>query len=426
MPDYYSLLVQKIREAETDSKKLRELVCEAARLALRRHVNVHYPTLSLQEGKRLLDELEAAIERLEADAEGTLYRPAAVRDGSCAQDRGDASSAVRPRLPQDGANLLDWPLAELHNEPELCDLVPNQLGPTSRDAADLPSQNLYLSRRNESYEDPAKPRNGSNRRIVIGIGITTYIGVAILAGAALYVAMSARAPPHSIRDLSASILPPKSPPTARSGTNPDRVAAPLTAASFAPAATTTVASATIASPRTFPFPTAYGVYAVSNDRLIELERISANPVDRRTNNRFRIIKPSRTVINDAKLSFVAYHHDLTAIEPDKASVRIAARIARAMTIDPLGKAVMEPPPTEAWLIRELGYNLRLSRMSEHPEMVMMQPENQEFAFSPGRYVLVLSGQFYDFVIAGIITDPTQCVEGVTTARGLAYYECRTP
>lgn len=78
MPDYYSLLVQKIREAKTDPGKLRELVYEAARLALRRHVNVHYPALSLQDGKRLLGDLEAAIERLEAEAGGTVNRPAAT------------------------------------------------------------------------------------------------------------------------------------------------------------------------------------------------------------------------------------------------------------------------------------------------------------------------------------------------------------
>src|SRR5712691_150012 len=76
MPDYYSLLVQKIREAKTDPGKLRDLVYEAARLALRRHVNVHYPALSLQEGKRLLGDLEAAIERLETEAGSPFSRPA--------------------------------------------------------------------------------------------------------------------------------------------------------------------------------------------------------------------------------------------------------------------------------------------------------------------------------------------------------------
>jgi hypothetical protein len=45
-------------------------------------------------------------------------------------------------------------------------------------------------------------------------------------------------------------------------------------------------------------------------------------------------------------------------------------------------------------------------------MVLLRPESEEFAFPPGRYELLLSGQAYDFVIAGDITDPAQCVEGV--------------
>src|SRR5580658_9524724 len=77
MPDYYSLLVQKIKEAENDRAKLRELVYDTARLALKRHVNVYYPAVSLQDGKRLMSELEAAIMRLEKDAGGTVKPPSA-------------------------------------------------------------------------------------------------------------------------------------------------------------------------------------------------------------------------------------------------------------------------------------------------------------------------------------------------------------
>ncbi len=68
MPDYYTILAQKIREAEDDPAKLRELVYAAARLALKRHVNL-YPAASLQQGKQLLRDLETAISRLEEEAE---------------------------------------------------------------------------------------------------------------------------------------------------------------------------------------------------------------------------------------------------------------------------------------------------------------------------------------------------------------------
>ena len=73
MPDYYTILAQKISEAEDDPAKLRELVYAAARLALKRHVNL-YPAASLQQGKQLLRDLETAISRLEEDAERTSAR----------------------------------------------------------------------------------------------------------------------------------------------------------------------------------------------------------------------------------------------------------------------------------------------------------------------------------------------------------------
>ena len=263
--------------------------------------------------------------------------------------------------------------------------------------------------------------------MLIGIGIASHIAVATLAGAAFYITMSGRTPSASVQDITAATprLPAKATPVARSAPSPGFAVEPLATASIGADATAANASAAIAAPRTFALPTAYGVYAISNNRLIELEQITASPVDPRARNSLQIVKPSRTVINDAKLSFIAYRRDLTTSAPDKVSIRIAARIARAMTVDPLGKAVMEPPPTASWLIRDFGHELRVSPVPKNSEMLILMPEEDDFAFPPGRYELLLGGQSYDFVIAGIITDPAHCVEGIATARGPAFYECRT-
>ena len=534
MPDYYSLLVQKISEAKADPGKLRELVYEAARLALRRHVNVHYPALSLQDGKRLLADLEAAIERLEAEAGGTVRRPAATqsedkagpastmsrndrapgpalpefdfrstfggksdpgdrpadgiasappspqapdsRDQPPAWMRGNRATSsglppgaderpsasgrsggspiwalsnrpgihagdraldeirptVGPSPPQDGAALLDWPLAQAHDGPDSRDLVlvPQDNPVANRSAAYLARPGASESRPKDSFWDAAKPWITANRHLLIGAGIATQVAVVILASTALYVTMSRRtAPPPMVQDITASApLAPrgKVPQVKRPATVSGPAAEPLNTASFGAAAPAALASATNASSRPFPRPSAYGVYAISNNRLIELEQVTATPVDPRARNSLQIVKPSRTVIRDPKLSFIAYRRDMTTNAPEKVSVRIAARIARAMTVDPLGKAVMEPPATESWLIRDLGYDLRVSPMPESSEMVLLQPEADDFAFPPGRYELVLGGQSYDFVIAGVVKEPSQCVEGITTARGPAFYECRTP
>jgi len=43
---------------------------------------------------------------------------------------------------------------------------------------------------------------------------------------------------------------------------------------------------------------------------------------------------------------------------------------------------------------------------------------------PGRYVLVLKGQAYDFSVAGLVTDPRQCLERLAATNGQFYSECR--
>jgi hypothetical protein len=110
--------------------------------------------------------------------------------------------------------------------------------------------------------------------------------------------------------------------------------------------------------------------------------------------------------------------------PEKVPVRIAARIAHSMNFDTTGKAVVTTPANDSWLIREQGYDLRVSPVRESAEMIMVRPEDDSFAFPAGRYELTLGGQPYDFVIAGAVTDPAHCVEGVATVRGPAFYECK--
>ena len=94
-----------------------------------------------------------------------------------------------------------------------------------------------------------------------------------------------------------------------------------------------------------------------------------------------------------------------------------------MNFDSAGKAVMTTPATETWIIRDQGYNLLVSPLREY-EMVMLRSEDPEFSFPSGRYELMLGGQAYDFVVAGEVTDPAHCVEGVATVRGPVFYECK--
>jgi hypothetical protein len=66
MNDYDAILTSIILEAESDPAKMREIVYEAARLTLRRQINLHKPPLSSGESKRKQIELDAAIARVES------------------------------------------------------------------------------------------------------------------------------------------------------------------------------------------------------------------------------------------------------------------------------------------------------------------------------------------------------------------------
>jgi len=63
---------------------------------------------------------------------------------------------------------------------------------------------------------------------------------------------------------------------------------------------------------------------------------------------------------------------------------------------------------------------------EHPEMVLLRPDDPNFVFPSGRYALVLKGQAFDFTVAGPITEAAHCLERTEAANGTFYSECRNP
>jgi hypothetical protein len=56
-------------------------------------------------------------------------------------------------------------------------------------------------------------------------------------------------------------------------------------------------------------------------------------------------------------------------------------------------------------------------------MLLVQPEKHDFVLPPGRYVLVLRDQGYDFAVAGKVTDLAQCLERTDATNGSFYSEC---
>jgi hypothetical protein len=249
--------------------------------------------------------------------------------------------------------------------------------------------------------------------VTFGLIVAFQLVIAALALLAFYVSIWG----HSGSVQTAQVLVPAANPSANGQPPfaPDRLVA---TASLGP---------TQASPALpFTLPTTYGVYAVQDHKLIELEQVQTAPVDPRIRTQLQITKPARTLIDGHRLDFVVFRRDLISTAPAKVQLRIAARIAQSMIFDTNGKPMVVKPPTDTWLIRERGWDLRVSPVRETGEMVILHTEDSDYSLSAGRYELLLGGQAYDFSIAGEVTDPAHCVEGVATPRGPVFYECKLP
>jgi hypothetical protein len=186
-----------------------------------------------------------------------------------------------------------------------------------------------------------------------------------------------------------------------------------------PAQQTPVAASNALS---FPLPSDYGVYALSNAALSELHLLVEQVPDRRVAMSTPISQPSSTTLPDGKPKFVVFRRDLAGSAPDRMDVRVVARVVRALTFDAKGKASFSPV-SDAWNIRNLSYAFRVRPIAGNPEMLLVQAENADFALPAGRYVLVLKNQGYDFTVAGEVTDPSQCLERTDAANGEFYSDC---
>ena len=155
----------------------------------------------------------------------------------------------------------------------------------------------------------------------------------------------------------------------------------------------------------FPQPPAYGVYALVDDELVELQQVRATPVDSCNAGQLQILEPGRTVVAPGKPAFVIFRRDLATHAPEKVPLRIAARVAHAMNFDSTGRAIMTTPATDTWIIRELGYDLRASPIEGNTEMIKLRADDPALSLPPGRYELMLGGQAYDLTVAGEVTHP---------------------
>jgi hypothetical protein len=169
-------------------------------------------------------------------------------------------------------------------------------------------------------------------------------------------------------------------------------------------------------------PRVYGIYAVSNAQLFELEALPGRAPDPRIALSAVITKTSRTILPNGRVSFVAYRRDFTSSAPERVSVRVIAKIERAMNFSSGGKT-QASSIDDTWIMRNISFPFRVAPVASNPEMLALEPES-ETALPAGRYGLVINGVSYDFSVAGEVTDPSQCLERVEATNGTFYSPCR--
>lgn len=184
-------------------------------------------------------------------------------------------------------------------------------------------------------------------------------------------------------------------------------------------------SAPAPAPKPDPLrPTDYGIYAVADDRLVELPLLPGKPPDIRVAVSAALRAPSPTVLPNGHPKFIVFRRDSASNAADRAEVRILAKVTREFSAEAAGK---RPDDSGAsWVIRNISFPFRSSPLPNAPEMYELHSEDPELELAPGRYALLLKGQAYDFTVPGEITDARHCIERVVLTTGVLYTDCKKP
>lgn len=192
-----------------------------------------------------------------------------------------------------------------------------------------------------------------------------------------------------------------------------------------PTATPPAEQADLERTRGFPLPAVYGIYAINEGKLYELNALPGRAPDPRIFMSAVIKTPSQAIIANGRVSFLAYRRDLATSAPDRVGVRVIAKVKRSLAIDATGKAQVNAVD-DTWAIRNTSYEFRVSPVPDSTEMILLRPEDPDFVLPAGRYAMVLNGLSYDFTVAGDVTETAQCLERTVAANGTFYSECRKP
>ena len=400
--DYYSVLAGVLVSASQDHAQLRTLIFDLARIKLRKDLMARFQEVGASRMRQQLEALDAAIARIDADFAflspptisplPLIATPRAV-DGSAVEQPDDPPSALRagtqlPATFTDG----DAPIRYSYGLPTVQDT------PYFPPAVTITEQGAQL-----------KPA-GAPWRIRTAFWSTFQMTIAAALGAAIYVAIDAGW-------LS------KHPDVAKSAVAMGATKGPANDGlrdQDAPARSDVRPRPAVPG---IPLPNAYGVYAISDGHLVDLDLLPISVPDPRVALSTVISKPGRVHLPAGPLQFLVFRRDLMNHAPDKVMLRVVARVARALTFGPSGKPKVADVD-DAWIVRSNSYQMSVAPVPDNPEMVLLRPAQPEIAFPAGRYALVLKNLAYDFTLDGPARDPAHCLERTDALNFPVYTECR--
>src|SRR2546430_710626 len=373
------VLSRVIASAEDDPAQLRNIVYELARIKLQEEISRRSPSSNSPGTRNLSVALESAIERVE-----TIHSKHDSLKAIQSLDRLADTSDIKSQTP---VRIINQDSTRIYARQLPSFLIREMATPTTRNRAWLPGAAQLL-------------RGAIVAILAVAVSVVLDHQFGLFGSRASQVLTVV----HKIEKVALK-------------------ATPAQALRQSSAASTTTVPSQYSG---VPLPSVYGIYSVSAGRLHELEPLAAGRVpDQRVFMSTPIKTPSRTVLPDGRTEFIIYRRDIANNAPDRITVRVIARVQRAMTFNTAGQA-STTDVDDSWTIRNVSYDFRVAPLGESSEMLAIRPEKEDFVLPAGRYALVIKGQAYDFTVAGPITEAAQCLERVDAANGTFYSECGRP
>ncbi len=170
-----------------------------------------------------------------------------------------------------------------------------------------------------------------------------------------------------------------------------------------------------------PIPGTYGVYALTNGQLTELEPLPIKVPGQRVFG--AISTASTTKLPNGRIQFIVFRRDLVNNAPEKVVVRVVAQVMHASESSRKGEATTSNA-SDSWAVRGISYEMKVAPVDGIPAMILIRPAHADFSFPAGRYALLLKAVAYDFSVDGPITDLAQCVERADGLNAPSYTQCR--